>query len=67
MLFKNVGIGKPKSNNHYFCEQIKTILLQLYLYFEVAESVQLTVISVQLLRRWIATSKYNANTTALRT
>ena len=37
MLFKNVGIGKPKSNDHYFCEQIKTILLQLYLYFEVAD------------------------------
>ena len=36
MLFKNVGIGKPKSNYRYFCEQIKTILLQLYLYFEVA-------------------------------
>ena len=28
-------------------------------------SVQWSVISVQLLRRWIATSKYNANTTDL--
>jgi hypothetical protein len=31
---KQRGIGKPKSNNHYFFEQIKTILLRGNLYFD---------------------------------
>jgi len=62
---KQYGIGKTKSNDHYFCEQIKTILLRMNLYFDVALKCFEKLIQTNVIRRWIATSKYNANTTDL--
>jgi hypothetical protein len=62
---KQSGISKPLSNYHYFCEQIKTILLRMILYFDVAYKCFEKWIQIKVIRRWIATSKYNANTTDL--